>query len=159
MPIPEGTLSRFLSRLRPEEPSKEDAELRELFVRSGLRVAAAFALLFGMVFVAFWWSGKALNFGAARTADRAVPTWLVRGTVRNAITREPVPWAEVEDDPDGRPPLYRTDASHSGVFELLTLAEPHRIRASAPGYRQAIVGVGRAWFLWLPRGEEMRNIE
>ena len=62
------------------------------------------------------------------------PTWRISGTVRDAVTREPVPWALVEDDPAGQPPFFRTDADYRGAFELVTLAEPHRIRASAPGY-------------------------
>jgi hypothetical protein len=162
MRIRAGRWSPFWRETRAEEVeerSEEDAELREIFVRTGLRAAAAFVLLFGIVFFAFWWSGKAVAFGAARATDRAVPTWRVLGTVRNAITHEPVPWAVVEDDAGGRPPFYRTEASYSGVYELLTLAEPHRIRVSAPGYRSAIAGIGRTWFLWLPKGEEKRDIE
>jgi len=146
-------------RLRPDEVSEEDAELREIFVRSGLRVAAGFGLLFGMVFFAFWWSGAAVRFGAARAADRVVPTWRVLGTVRNAVTHDPIPWAGVEDDPAGKAPFYHTDASYSGVYELLTLAEPHRIRVTAPGYKGVIIDIGRAWFLWMPQGEEKRDIE
>ena len=46
--------------------------MRELFARTALRLTAAFALLFGGVFFAFWWSGSAIRFGAARAADRAV---------------------------------------------------------------------------------------
>ena len=45
-----------------------------------------------------------------------------------------------------------------GVFELLTLPEPHQIRVAAPGYKTVIVGVGRVWFLWLPRGLEKHDI-
>jgi hypothetical protein len=160
MRIPAGKWSRLWRQTRAdEERSEEDAELREIFVRTGLRAAASFALFFAAVCFAFWWSGRAVAFGAARAADRAAPTWRVRGTVRNAITQEPIPWAAVEDDAAGRPPLYHTEASYLGAYELVTLAEPHQIRASAPGYRSALVGVGRAWFLWLPGGEERREIE
>jgi hypothetical protein len=133
--------------------------MRELFARTALRFTAAFALLFGGVFFAFWWSGSAIRFGAARTADRAVATWTVSGTVRNSVTHQPIPWASVEDDPAGHPPFFRADADQSGTYELLTFAEPHRIRISSPGYRPASAEVGRAWFLWMPRGKEMKDLE
>jgi hypothetical protein len=153
------TWRRLWREFRPEDESEEAAELRELFARSALRMTAAFALLFGGVFFAFWWSGSAIRFGAARAADHAVATWKVSGTVRNSLTGQPVPWASVEDDPAGQPPFFRADADHSGAYELLTFAEPHRIRVSSPGYRTAFVEVGRAWFLWMPRGGENKVIE
>ena len=154
-------LIRFWRRSKPDEESfdsdphhSDDPELREIFIRSSLRVAVAFALIFGFVFFAFWWSGSAVRFGAGRASDRVQPTWKVAGTVRNRDTKAPIPWAVVEDDPEGKPPYYHTDASYSGSFELLTLAEPHHIRVSAPGYSPAVIAIGRAWFLWLPRGQE-----
>src|SRR5262245_55310400 len=132
----------------PDSPdTAADPELRELFVRHGMRVAAAFALLFGFVLFAFWWSGSAVRFSADRAADRAIPTWRVTGIVRSAATGAPVPWAVVEDEPAGKAPFYHTDANYSGAFELLTLAEPHRIRVSAPGFHAASVAIGRQWFL------------
>jgi hypothetical protein len=115
-------------------------------------------LLFAGVFYAFWWSGAALQFSAARVADRAAPAWHVTGTVRNGVTREAVPWASVEDDVSGRPPFYRSDANQYGQFDLVTLSEPHRIRISAPGFRAVTVSVGRTWFLWLPSGREEHDI-
>jgi hypothetical protein len=142
-----------------ESPSaSEDPELREIYVRTGLRVAAGFALIFGLVYFAFWWSGSAVGFGANRASGKVEPTWRVFGTVRNAVTREPIPWALVEDDPGGRPPLYHIDANYSGSYELITLAEPHRLRVSAPGYQSGSVQVGRAWFLWIPKGSESRDV-
>src|SRR5437868_4366529 len=106
---------RLWRELRPQDESEEAVEMRALFTRTALRMTAAFALLFGGVFFAFWWSGSAIRFGAARTAEQATPTWHVSGTVRNSLTAEPVPWAVVEDDPSGRPPFFRTEADHSGV--------------------------------------------
>ena len=79
--------------------------------------------------------------------------------MRDAATRQPVPWALMEDDPAGQPPFFRTDADYRGAFELVTLAEPHRIRASAPGYHPLVLNIGRAWFLWMPSGNEKKNIE
>jgi hypothetical protein len=115
--------------------------------------------LFGCVFFAFWWAGSAVKFTAARAADRSVPTWIVAGLVLDAVTRQPIPWAVVEDDPAGQPPYFRTDANVRGFFFLSTLAEPHRLRASAPGYSTQFISIGRAWFVWMPRGRENRNIE
>lgn len=117
-----------------------------------------FALLFGCVFLAFWWAGSAVRFGAARAADRSSPTWRVFGTVSDATTHQPIPWAVVEDDPAGQPPFFRADANYKGVFNLVTLAEPHRIRASAPGYGTVFLSIGRAWFVWMPQGKEGKNI-
>lgn len=135
-----------------------DPEWRDLLMRYILRIAVAFVMLFGAVFVAFRWSGAAVRFGAQRVSGNAVPTWRVRGVVRDAQTREPVPWARVEDDPSGRPPLYFTEADLRGRFDLLTLAEPHRVRVSAPNYREFTAPVGRSWYLWIPRGDEYREL-
>jgi fatty acid desaturase len=150
---------RLWREFRPEDESEEAVEMREIFARTALRMAAAFALLFGAVFFAFWWSGAAIRFGAARAADNASPTWRISGIVRNSATGQPVAWAAVEDDPAGRPPFYRTDADYQGVYELLTLPEPHRIHVSAPGFRAATVEIGRAWFLWMPHGQEKKDLE
>ena len=150
---------RLWREFRPEDESEEAADLRQLFVRTALRLTAAFALLFGLVFFAFWWSGSAIRFGAARAANRAAPAWRISGTVRNSLTGQPIPWATVEDDPAGRPPFFRADADYKGAYELVTLAEPHKVRVSAPGYLQTQVEVGRAWFLWMPSGVETKSIE
>jgi hypothetical protein len=130
-----------------------------LWIRSALRLAIVFALLFGGVFFAFWWAGSAVRFSAARAGDRSLPTWRVSGTVRDALTHQPIPWALVEDDPAGPPPFFRTDAGYGGDFLLITLAEPHRIRVSAPGYHPVSVDIGRPWFVWMPRGNEKKNID
>ena len=127
--------------------------------RAVLRLAAIFALLFGCVFFAFWWAGSAVNFTAARAADRAAPSWTVNGVVRDSVTRLPIPWARIEDDPAGPPPFFRTDADLRGVFSHFTLAEPHKIRVSAPGYVNQSISIGRAWFVWMPRGKEQWMIE
>ncbi|MBS1856262.1 MAG: carboxypeptidase regulatory-like domain-containing protein [Acidobacteria bacterium] len=140
----------------PESPY-DDPELRHLLVRHALRIAAIFFVVFGAVFFAFRWSGAAVRFGAMRAAGAAAPTWRVTGVIRDARTGEPIPWASVEDDPAGRPPLFRADADIEGRYDLLTLAEPHRLRVSAPGYRTRVLRIGRIWYLWLPRGEERSN--
>src|SRR5271169_3588448 len=146
-------------RFRQDDESQEEAESRGVWMRSALRLAIVFALLFGGVFFAFWWAGSAVRFSAARVGDRTVPTWRVAGTVRDAVTHQPISWAMVEDDPAGQPPFFRIDADYGGVFELVTLAEPHRIRVSAPGYHPESVKIGRAWFEWMPRGNEKKDID
>ena len=146
-------------RFRQDRESQEEAESRESALRSALRLTIVFALLFGCVFFAFWWAGSAVRFSAARAGDRTAPTWRISGTVRDAVTHQPIPWALVEDDPAGQPPFFRADTDYGGVFELLTLAEPHRIRVSAPGYHALLLDIGRAWFVWMPRGNEKKYID
>jgi hypothetical protein len=142
----------------PSFGDEESADLRRHYVRQGVRLAFAFGVLFVLVFWAFWWSGAAVRFGAARVTDRAATTWRVTGTVRNAVTRQPVPWAVVEDDSSGQPPFYRCDSNQFGNFELLTLPEPHRVHVSASGFHPTVISVGRAWFLWLPNGTERHDV-
>lgn len=139
--------------------SEQDAAERRDARRQLLKLAVAFALLFAAVFFAFWWSGSAVRFGAARVAATTAPTWQVSGTVRNARNGEPVPWARVEDDPAGRGPFYHAEADQHGAYSLLTLAEPHRVLVTAVGYRPAAIDVGRQWFVWMPEGAERRDIE
>jgi hypothetical protein len=146
--------------LRPNSfDEEESADRHRHYARYTVRLAGIFAVLFELVFLTFQWSGAAVRFGAARVSDRAAATWHVGGTVRNSLTHLPVPWATVEDDPAGLPPLYRTEANQFGAFELSTLPEPHSIRASASGFHPSVSRVGRIWFLWLPTGSENRDLE
>jgi hypothetical protein len=138
---------------------EESADLRRQLVRHSIRLTLVFALLFFFVFMAFTWSGAAVRFGASRVGDRGAPSWSVTGTVRNAITHQRVPWAAIDDDRTGQGPYFHADADQSGGFELHTLAEPHRMVVSAPGYKPYAVRVGRVWFLWIPRGQERRDVE
>ena len=146
-------------RFRQEGEPEDVADSGDSWVRPALRLAIIFALLFAGVFFAFWWAGSAVRFSAARAADRTTPTWTISGTVRDAVTHQPISWALVEDDPTGTPPFFRADADYGGAFELLTLAEPHRIRVSAPGYQPESMSIGRPWFEWMPRGNEKKNID
>jgi hypothetical protein len=136
----------------------EEWELWSVPVRYLARLALVFLLLFAGVYVAFRWSGAAVNFGSLRVSGRATPTWQVNGVVKDRQTRQPIPWARVEDDPAGRPPFFSADADRDGRFLLLTLAEPHRVRVSAPNYVTTLVDIGRVWFLWTPRGGERREL-
>lgn len=146
--------------LRPASFGEEvTRDLRGQYRKLAIRYTIAFLLLFAGVYAAIWWSTSSVKFAAARTGGRAVPTWTVRGVARNAVTHGPVPWAVVSDDPSGQPPFHRTETNLHGAYELLTFAEPHRLRIVAAGYRPAAVNVGKVWFLWRPRGEEIRDIE
>ena len=146
--------------LRPTTFGEEEAvDVRRQFVRHAIRSILVFVLLFFFVFMAFTWSGAAVRFGASRVGDRGAPHWTISGTVRNAETHEPIPWAAIDDDRSGQGPWFHADADRLGAFELVTLAEPHRMVVSARGYRSSTVNVGRGWFLWIPRGHERRDVE
>jgi hypothetical protein len=138
--------------------AEEEADARRLIPGQLLRLGLAFGLLFAVVFFFFWWSGMAIQFGAARVAERPVATWKVVGTVVDQASGEPVPWASIRDSPEGRPPLFEANADAEGRFELLTLAEPHRVLVNANGYRTQSLKVGRQWFIWWPSGVELVHI-
>jgi TPR repeat protein/tRNA A-37 threonylcarbamoyl transferase component Bud32 len=68
---------------------------------------------------------------------RLAPTFVVRGTVTDAVTGKPIAGARVDDNAFGtrpnRPPQQAwTDAQ--GQYELRTWYEEHTLAASAPGY-------------------------
>jgi hypothetical protein len=145
--------------LRPASFAEEEtADLRRAYVRQAVRYTLAFAALVAFVFLALSWAGAAVRFGASRVGDRGAPAWTVTGTVRNAVTHQPVSWARIEDDPAGAPPFFHADADRAGRFDLLTLSEQHRMIVSAPGYRPRKVRIGRVWFLWMPRGGERQDV-
>ncbi len=166
-----GTAGRTLaaasvtSRLASDDwqPGSFDQEvssdLGRQYLRQAIRLSLGFVLLFAGVFLILRWSGAAVGFGASRVGDRGTPTWHVIGCIRSAATHEAVAWAAIDDDSRGRPPFFHADADRSGIFDLLTLSEPHRIRVSAPGYRPTMVPVGRVWFLWIARGQERKDVE
>lgn len=134
-------------------------EDREDLRKQVLRWSLIFAALLAAVFFALWWSASAVHFGATRV-DQSTPfTWRVTGVVRDAETGRPVPWASLRDDPSGRPPHAAATASYEGVFDLHTIAEPHSVVVSAFGYQPRQVSVGRAWYVWMPKGSERLTIE
>jgi hypothetical protein len=138
---------------------EESAALRREFLRQSIRVAVVFAALCAGVAFVFWWSGSAVRFGAASAAGRVVPSWHVIGTVRDAATGDPIPWAAIDDVAYGDPALsFRIDADRTGAFDLLTLTTPHLVRIQASGYRPITVSVGSRWYVWMPSGEERRDV-
>jgi hypothetical protein len=146
--------------LRPASfPEEVARELRTRYRKLAIRYVIACAVLFAATYTVVRWSGATVRFAAARTGGRAVPTWTVAGVVRNSITHDAVPWVNVAGDPAGLPAHFRTEADLHGSFELTTIAEPHLLRITAPGYRSVTIPVGRTWFLWRPRGREQRDVE
>jgi hypothetical protein len=99
------------------------------------------------------------EFSASRIQESTAASYRVKGVVVDRTTGRPVAWANLEDDPAVRPPRFRTSADHNGRFELLTVAEPHRLIVTALGYRGALHRNGKEWRLWMPRGEEEVRIE
>jgi TPR repeat protein/tRNA A-37 threonylcarbamoyl transferase component Bud32 len=72
-----------------------------------------------------------------RQTARLAPTFVVRGTVTDAVSGRPIAGARVDDNAFGarpnRPPQQSwTDAQ--GQYELRTWYEEHTLAASAPGY-------------------------
>ncbi|MBI1786531.1 MAG: hypothetical protein HYR60_03130 [Acidobacteria bacterium] len=137
-----------------EQATDDRRDLRGLMIRYAL----SFVLVFAFVFVAFWWSGSAIHFGAARVTGDPAASYLVSGAVRDAATGEPVRWAEVADDPGGHPPFFRAQADQYGEFRLATLSLSHDIRVTANGYRMLTLRVGREWFAWWPTGSQRLDV-
>ena len=139
-----------------QEQSEEDhRDLRKQVVRWAL----LFVLLIGFLGFAAWWASSAVRFSASRVERTTSASYRVVGIVRDATTGAPIPWAEIADDPAGRPPLFQASADRVGAFELLTIAEPHEVIVSALAYRPVSVRVGRAWYIWMPKGTEQIEIK
>ncbi len=125
-----------------------------LLIRWGL----GFAALFVLGVCALWWSGSAVRYGAARVHGIGEPTYQVRGTVRDSVTKHPVPWASITTEITFGPQFFETNADDTGAYTLMTMAEPHKLIVRANGYRETRVPVGKQWFSWLPKGAEERDI-
>ncbi len=142
----------------PEFWRDETTRQRGEFRRQVIRWSLIFALLIVGVFFAFWWAGSAVHFSASRVEVSTAATYRIFGEVRDSGSGALVPWAVVQDDPVGRPPLFSATADVHGAYELITIAEPHEVVASALGYRPKKLLVGRAWYLWMPRGTQRVDI-
>lgn len=123
-----------------------------------MRWTLLFAGLLLALLSALWWSASAVHFTASRVEADTPATYRVHGVVRDARTGAPIPFARIEDHPDGRAPLFHAVADVRGEFELATLAEPHQIVVTGLGYKAVIRSVGKPWYLWLPRGVERVNV-
>lgn len=139
-----------------EEQSADDQrDLRKQIVRWSI----IFAALISVAFFTLWRASSAVHFSASRVEQTTGPSYRVSGIVRDATTGKPIPWAEISDDPAGRPPFFHATADRFGSYELLTIAELHNVRISALGYRPATAAVGKPWYAWLPRGSEKLDIK
>lgn len=139
-----------------EESRAEDwREQRRQLLRWGI----GFLVLFLFAGAAVWWSGAAVKYGATRVQGGGKPSYQISGTVSDAVTHQPIPWAQVATDFANSGRFFDTTADVNGAFTLTTMAEPHKLVISANGYQQASIQVGRQWFSWLPSGSEERKIE
>jgi hypothetical protein len=127
--------------------------------RTLARWIAAFVVIFCCAAMAFWWSGSAVKYSAARVQNRSNPTYQVTGVVTDSRTHQPVPWAEVSTDFQFGGAFFATSTDQNGRYSLNTLAEPHDLVIKSNGYQSSRVHVGRQWFSWTPRGSERRDAE
>jgi hypothetical protein len=127
--------------------------------RTLARWILAFVVIFGFAAMAFWWSGSAVQYSAARVQNRSHPTYQVTGVITDAVTHHPIPWAEISTDFQFGGAFFSTSTDQNGQYALNTLAEPHDLIVKANGYQSARVHVGKQWFSWTPRGSEKRDAE
>ncbi|MEO7653566.1 MAG: hypothetical protein ABIZ80_24165 [Bryobacteraceae bacterium] len=138
-----------------EQQAEDRFDMRKQLLRWGL----TFAILFGGVALAFWWSGSAIHFGASRVSGETVPTYEISGLVTDALTGTPIPWPEVADETSGRGPFFTAESQPTGRFRLLTLAEPHQVLITANGYQPRRAQVGNSWFFWWPKGSAQLDVQ
>jgi hypothetical protein len=137
---------------------EQDRADRRDFRRWLLRWGLVFLGILLFYFATLWWTGSAVRFTASRAAESATLQYRFSGTVLDARTQKPIAWAELYDDPAGRPPHGKSTADHHGRFKHLTVSEPHTVYVRALGYRPALVRIGKAWYLWTPAGEETKTV-
>jgi hypothetical protein len=119
----------------------------------------AFIVIFCGAALAFWWSGSAVQYSAARVQNRSNPTYQVTGVITDSRTHQPIPWAEVSTDFKFGGAFFSTSADQDGRYSINTLAEPHDLVVKANGYQQGRIHIGKQWFSWTPQGSERRDGE
>ena len=138
---------------------EERQEDRLSLHRSLVRWILAFLMIFCFAAMAFWWSGSAVKYSAARVQNRTNPTYRVTGIIIDARTRKSIPWAEISTDFQFGGAFFSTTTDQNGRYSLNTLAEPHDLVVKANGYQPAHLHVGRQWFSWTPHGSEKGDVE
>jgi hypothetical protein len=146
----------FVAQNFLEEERQED---RLSMHRTMARWILAFMTIFCFAAMAFWWSGSAVNYSAARVQNRSHPTYQVSGAITDAKTHHPIPWAEISTDFQFGGAFFSTSTDQNGQYTINTLAEPHDLIVKANGYQSARIHVGRQWFSWTPKGSERRDAE
>jgi hypothetical protein len=138
---------------------EERQEDRLSMHRTMARWILAFIAIFCFAAMAFWWSGSAVRYSAARVQNRSNPTYQVTGVVTDARTHQPIPWAEISTDFQFGGAFFSTTTDQNGQYSLNTLAEPHGLIVKANGYVSTRLQVGKQWFSWTPKGSERRDAE
>lgn len=134
-----------------QENSEED---RKFYLKQVLKWSLLFLALCVGIFFAFWWSSSAIHFGASRVNESTAASYVVHGIVVDGRSGAAIPWANIEDDPNGRPPFFQALGDIRGEFEMTTIPEPHYVYFSALGYKPRRIKVGKSWYLWMPSGKE-----
>ena len=127
--------------------------------RTLARWILAFAVIFSFAAMAFWWSGSAVRYSAARVQNRSNPTYRVTGSITDSRTHQPIPWAEISTDFQFGGAFFSTTTDQNGQYSINTLAEPHDLVVKANGYQTSRIHVGKQWFSWTPHGSETENTE
>jgi hypothetical protein len=146
----------FDSQTFSDESRQED---RVSLHRTMARWILAFGVIFCFAAMAFWWSGSAVRYSAARVQNRSNPTYRVTGEVTDAQTHHPIPWAEISTDFQFGGAFFSTTTDQNGQYSINTLPEPHDLIVKANGYQSARVPVGKQWFSWTPHGSEKKDAE
>ena len=147
---------RFEARNFLEEERQED---RIALHRTLARWLLAFIAIFWCAAMAFWWSGSAVQYSAARVQNRSKPTYQISGVITDSRTHQPVPWAEVSTEFLFGGAFFSTICDQNGQYSIMTLAEPQDLLVRANGYLELRLHVGKQWFSWTPHGSEKRNAE
>lgn len=82
--------------------------------------------------------------GQGEPEEDEQPKFVVRGTVTDAVTGEPIANAKVSDDGYGPQPYKGATTDSEGRYEYFTWPEEHSIKAEAPGYnaqRKGLTGL------------------
>ena len=137
---------------------EERQEDRVALHRTLVRWILSFGVIFCFAAMAFWWSGSAVRYSAARVENRSKPTYQVTGVVTDSRTGQPVPWAELTTDFQFGGAFFSTTTDQNGLYSISTLAEPHDLVVKANGYQIARVHVGKQWFSWTPHGSEKEDV-
>lgn len=82
------------------------------------------------------------GYSTAAPEEDKEPTFIVRGTVTDAATGEPIAGAKVSDDGYGSEPYRGAVTDSEGRYQYFTWPEEHRIKAEATGYKTQREGIG-----------------